>query len=233
MEEDITADLGVWAHEQERLRSRIDLTDQRLAEDLRLIAGVDVAYWTAGEAEQAVACIVVVDAQRHTVLEQVSYHGPVTEPYVPGFLAFRELPLVLKAAERLATAPDLFMFDGNGYLHPRNMGIATHASFELDQPTIGVAKTYYRVAGAEIAPLPAEPGAFADIVKDGEVYGCALRTRANVKPVYVSCGNWVSLETARTVTLSLVERDSRLPIPTRLADIFTHSERKRLQEGGA
>lgn len=150
-----------------------------------------------------------------------------------GFLAFRELPLILKTAKLLETRPDIYIFDGNGYLHPRHMGIATHASFYLNKPTIGIAKTYLRAdKKTDFTEPDKTAGSFTDIVINGEVYGRALRTRTNVKPVFVSVGNYISLDTACKIAMQFTEKDSRIPLPTRYADLETHIARKLLQEDG-
>ena len=146
---------------------------------------------------------------------------------MPGFLAFRELPLILKTTELLESSPDLFIFDGNGYLHPRHMGIATHASFYLNKPTVGIAKTYFRADKKTDYTEPEnEAGSYTDIVINGEIYGRALRTHKNVKPVFVSVGNCISLDTACALAMQLTDRESHIPIPTRLADLETHIERE-------
>ena len=132
--------------EQNEFRNRIKTEDAFDVNEIRLIAGVDLAYWkNENDEEMAVCCIVVIDYNTHQIIEKKHYSGKIEVTYMPGFLAFRELPLVLKTVELLENKPDIYMFDGNGFLHPRNMGIATHASFYLNKPTIGVAKTYFRV----------------------------------------------------------------------------------------
>ena len=85
-------------------------------------------------------CIVIIDYGTKEVVEKVYSYGEIPIPYIPGFLAFRELPLIIEAVKKLTKQPDIYIFDGNGYLHYRHMGIATHASFLLNKPTIGVAK---------------------------------------------------------------------------------------------
>ncbi|MDR3069123.1 MAG: endonuclease V [Cellulomonas sp.] len=220
------------AREQERLARGVSLVNRVDVGALGLVAGVDTAYWTGADGvEQAVCCVVVVDWATHQVVERVQAHGCPTVPYRPGFLAFRELPLVEAAAARLGVVPDLFMFDGNGYLHPRRMGIATQASFVLGCPTLGVAKTYYRVGGVGYQVPEDRVGAWTSIVVDGQVLGAVVRTRQGVKPVFVSCGNWIDLDTAVSVTLGLVEPASRLPVPVRQADLATHQARRQLQAG--
>ena len=194
---------------------------------MRLVAGVDLAYWNSDDAEYAVCCIVIIDAETKEVLEKQHCSGKIEVPYMPGFLAFRELPLILKTVRMLRSDPDLFVFDGNGYLHPRHMGIATHASFSLQKPTVGIAKTYFRVDQKTDYTEPEnEAGSYTDIVIDGEVYGRALRTQKDVRPVFVSVGNFISLDTACALAMKLTDRESHIPIPTRLADLETHIERE-------
>lgn len=214
---------------QKELQKKISLTDSFKTEELKTVAGVDLAYWKKDEKEYAVCCIVVIDFQTHEVIEKQHYSAEIEVPYIPGFLAFRELPLVLKTAEMLDIQPDLYIFDGNGYLHPRHMGIATHASMHLDKPTIGIAKTYFRVdKKTDYIEPDNEAGSFTDITINGEVYGRALRTHKDVKPVFVSSGNHVSLDTACRIALQLTDKESHIPIPTRIADLETHIERLRL-----
>lgn len=213
--------------QQNDLRDRIEPTDKYEKNLVKLIAGIDLAYWKQNEEEYAVCCIVVINFDTHEVIEKKHYSGKIEVPYIPGFLAFRELPLILKTVELLETSPDIFIFDGNGYLHPRHMGIATHASFYLNKPTIGVAKTYFRIDKKTDYTEPEnEVGSYTDIIIDGEVYGRALRTRKSVKPIFISIGNFISLNTACTLALKLIDKDSHIPIPTRLADLETHIARE-------
>ena len=212
---------------QNELKNSISLCDNFDVSDLKTAAGVDLAYWKDGEEEYAVCCIVIIDISTHKVIEKKHFSGRIEVPYIPGFLAFRELPLVIKTVELLETKPDIYVFDGNGYLHPRHMGIATHASFYLDKPTFGVAKSYFRVdKQTDYVEPENEAGSFTDIVIDGEVYGRALRTHKDVRPVFVSVGNNISLETACHLALKLTDKDSHIPVPTRLADLETHIERE-------
>ena len=216
--------------QQNELRDRITVEDSLDVDSLKLIAGVDLAYWQNGDEEYAVCCIVIVDYMTHEIIEKKHYSGKIEVPYMPGFLAFRELPLVQKTVELLENEPDIYMFDGNGYLHPLNMGIATHASFYLNKPTIGVAKTYFRVDNKTDYIEPEKTaGSFTDIIINEKVYGRVLRTHSDVKPVFVSVGNNISLDTATKITMALVEKESHIPVPTRYADLETHIERESLR----
>ncbi|MDE5569769.1 MAG: endonuclease V [Ruminococcus sp.] len=214
---------------QNALRDKISLSNSFELSDIKTIAGVDLAYWkNQNQEEYAVCCIVVVDYITHEVIEKKQYSGKIEVPYIPGFLAFRELPLVLKTVEKLECRPDIYMFDGNGYLHPRHMGIASHASFYLNTPSIGVAKTYFRVDNTDYTEPDYIAGSFTDIVINGEVYGRVLRTHDNVKPVFLSAGNNITLDTATKIALNLTDKESHIPIPTRLADLETHEARRIL-----
>ncbi len=223
-------------HEQEflkiqnDLKSQISCQDSFKIEDLRTVAGVDLAYWKQENQEFAVCCIVVLDYQTGEVLEKQRFQAEITVPYVSGFLAFRELPLILETVKLLQSEPDLYIFDGNGYLHPRHMGIASHAGLLLHKPSIGVAKTYYKVYDTEYTEPEQEAGSYTDIVIQQEVYGRVLRTHANVKPVFLSVGTGISLDTATKVIQHFVTKESRIPSPTRLADLETHLARKEITE---
>ncbi|KMQ16998.1 endonuclease V [Bacillus mycoides] len=215
---------------QNQLASKISLQNSFRLDEIQLVAGVDIAYWSESNIDYGVCCIVVLDYRTKEIIEQVEYMGEIEFPYISGYLAFRELPLILETVNKLKNIPDLYMFDGNGYLHSRHMGIATQASFDLAKPTIGVAKTYLKIKNKDFVVPKNKVGAFTDIVIDGEVYGRALRTRVDVKPVFISCGNWIDLDTATEITMYFVEKNSRLPITTRYADLATHMTRKRLKK---
>ena len=218
---------------QNELRDKIITYDNYDKNSLRLVAGVDLAYWKKGDNEYAVCCIVVIDIDTHEVIEKKHFSGRIEVPYMPGFLAFRELPLILETAKLLENVPDIYIFDGNGYLHPRHMGIATHSSFYLNKPTIGIAKTYFRVdKKTDYTEPDNEAGSFTDIIIDGEVYGRALRTHKDVKPVFISIGNNISLDTACSLALKLTDKESHIPIPTRFADLETHIEREAVTANG-
>lgn len=205
-------------------RNRLEL------DQIKTAAGIDIAYWNGKDCEYAVCCVVVIDIESGRVVEKKSAWGKSVFPYIPGCLAFRELPLVLEAVGNLEQRPDIFMFDGNGILHTRGLGLAAHASFYLDCPTLGVAKHYFKVEGADFTELGIEAGCFSDITLGGAVIGRAVRTKRNVKPVFVSVGNYIDIDTATELVLWLVGDESRIPIPTRYADLETHIRRRELSE---
>lgn len=107
------------------------------------------------------------------------------------------------------------------------MGLATYAGIMLDKPSIGIAKSFYKFAEADYSDLEDESFAYSDIIIENEVYGRVLRTHKGVKPVFLSIGNMVDLETATYITEKLVDKESHIPVPTRYADIMTHEVRKK------
>jgi deoxyribonuclease V len=180
----------------------------------KIVCGIDLAY----KENLAAAVIVTMNHSSRELLEVVYHVEEVTEPYVPGMLAFRELPLILKAWEKLQFDPEVVFFDGNGMLHPRRMGIASHASFFLEKPTIGIAKTYLL---GEHKPLGQKQGEYELIMDKQEEIGAVLRTQTGVKPVYVSVGNLLTLQDAIRVSMEQVGKISRLPEIVRQADIYS------------
>lgn len=214
-------DLEQMSEIQKSLRKKI--TTASLTTPIHYVCGVDTAYF----ADQAITVMIVMDYHKKQILETVWHQDSVTCEYVPGFLAFRELPLFLNAWKKRTIDPDLVFFDGNGILHPQRVGIATHASFFIEKPTIGIAKNYFI---GTYEPPGKEQGSFSYIYDHDEIIGAALRTQTNVKPVYISIGNGLSLENAIQLSMHFVSTQSRIPEITRQADILTRKLRKRLQK---
>ncbi|WP_339253582.1 endonuclease V [Sporosarcina sp. FSL W8-0480] len=200
---------------QEKLAEQLDVSQPLHLHDIQTVAGVDVAYTNSNGIEMGFCYIAVFDLATMEIIDHAESKGHITVPYIPGFLAFRELPLILKAAGNLKNAPDLFLFDGNGILHPRRMGIATQASFFLGTPTIGIAKTFFKVGDSELTELGWKKGNFTDIIEHGEIIGRVLRTSDGVKPVYISPGNQIDMDSSTKIALTLSGSESRLPIPVR------------------
>ena len=214
---------------QRELIDKIQIKNIVEKDEIKTMAGVDLAYWKKDDIEYAVCCIVIIEVESLKVLEQVDFMGKVDFPYIPGCLAFRELPFILEAKKKLQIDPDIYIFDGNGYLHPRHMGIATHAAIYLQKPSIGVAKSYYKIGETDFVMPSNEEYAFTDIIIEGEVYGRVLRTKKDVKPIFISVGNYIDLKTATEIINHCVTKESHIPVPTRLADIETHERRKFYQ----
>ena len=181
---------------------------------LRRVAGADVAFVTRTTVPQALAAVVVFSYPGWEELECAIGSAPLSFPYVPGLLSFREVPAILAALEKLTQPPDLIFCDGQGYAHPRRFGLASHLGVLLDVPTIGCAKS--RLIGEHREPA-ARAGSWTPLTDDGARIGAAVRTRAGSRPVYISCGHRVSL--ARAIALTLEACDGpRVPRPTRRAD---------------
>jgi deoxyribonuclease V len=194
---------------QQALRSRVSTRDP--AGRVRLVAGIDVGYEDAKSVTRA--AVVVLSFPGLELLEQSIARRPTTFPYVPGLLSFREVPAVIDALRELSHIPDLLVCDGQGYAHPRRFGLACHLGVLTGIRAIGVAKT--RLVGTH-QPVPEARGEWQPLVDDEEIIGAVLRTRADVKPVYVSVGHRVSLQRAIAYTLECTPR-YRLPETTRLA----------------
>jgi deoxyribonuclease V len=151
-------------------------------------------------------------------------------PYVSGYLGFREAPALVACWERLEAKPDLLFVDGQGRAHPRRCGIASHLGVVLDVPTIGVAKTL--LCGTVEREVGPTPGDAAAVVDRGETVALAVRTRPGAKPIYVSPGHRVSLETARDWVLRLCD-GRRLPLPIRAAHEAANAQRRLVDAGVA
>lgn len=194
---------------QQELRSRVVLTDQLGL--IRSVAGVDVGFEANGAITRA--GVAVLRFPELELRETVIARRPTVFPYVPGLLSFRELPAVLDALARLREPPDLLLCDGQGIAHPRRLGIASHLGLLVDIPSIGVAKT--RLCGVYEEP-PDSRGAWTHLRIGAETVGGVLRTRSGVRPLYVSSGHRVSLETAIRYVMACCTR-YRLPETTRYA----------------
>jgi deoxyribonuclease V len=195
---------------QERLRGRLALVwDGR---PIASVGGIDVAL--AGD--KARAAIVVLRYPDLAPLAGVTADVPLTFPYIPGLLAFREGPAVLAAWEKLPLKPDLLMFAGQGIAHPRGFGIASHLGLWLERPSIGVAKSRLYGRHAEVGLWPGDRSELHDEHDPARIIGAVLRTREDTNPLYISPGHLIDLEHALAFVLESC-RGYRLPEPTRWA----------------
>lgn len=192
--------------------------------DPRLAGGADVSFERFGK--WGYAAVVVLELASLQTVAQGTAVAELTFPYVPGFLSFRELPAIAAAWERLDLRPDVLVFDGQGTAHPRRFGVACHGGLLLDVPSIGCAKSL--LVGTH-GPLGEESGSTAEIVHRGETVGMAVRTRAGVKPVYVSPGHRMDLPTAVEVVLRLSPR-FREPETTRRSHRLVNDLRRKAGE---
>ncbi|BAY83456.1 endonuclease V [Calothrix parasitica NIES-267] len=196
---------------QEELRKEV-ITEDRFEEPVKYVAGVDMGFEADGTISRAaVAVLSFPDLQ---LQEQSIAKRPTTFPYIPGFLSFREIPAVLDALQKINITPDIILCDGQGLAHPRRLGIACHLGVILDIPTIGVAKSWLI---GDYEEVPQEKGSWKPLIHKDETIGAVLRTRENVKPLYVSSGHRISLPTAIDYVLQCSPK-YRLPETTRIAD---------------
>lgn len=196
---------------QKQLAEAIDINSPITIEAITHVAGVDVSV----KKGISRAAIVVMTFPGLVVVETQTAQIPTPFPYISGLLTFREGAVILQAWEKLNQLPDVAIFDGQGYAHPRRLGIATHMGLWLDIPTVGCGKT--RLVGKPAGELAEEKGSHQPLYHKGEQVGVLLRTRTSVKPVYASAGHHATHQTAADLILACAPR-YRLPEPIRKAD---------------
>ena len=194
---------------QARLRQRVRTSGG--PRRVKLVAGADLAYLADGS--RAWAAVVLWSPADSSVVETVTVSGRPGFPYVPGYLSFREGPLLLRAFKRLQHVPDLVLFDGQGIAHPRGLGLAAHLGVLLDLPSVGCAKS--RLVGEHGEPGPRR-GDWAPLLLEGRRVGAVLRTRESVKPLWISPGHRMGIPQA--VRWALACCRTRVPEPIRLAE---------------
>ncbi len=207
---------------QTRLRASLRL--ERPVGAIRRVAGCDVAY--DEDERRLFAAVVVIDAADPELptLEEASVVGEPAFLYVPGLFSFREVPPILAALERLAGDVDLLIADGHGICHPRGFGLACHLGLAADRPTIGCAKTH--LVGAWDEPAPTRGAASPIVGPDGDELGRVVRTRDGVRPVFVSPGHLIDIESSADWVVRLAAR-FRLPEPIRRADARCREDQRR------
>ncbi len=199
-------DLDELAQIQQKIAKRVVLRDA--VKKLETIAGCDVSF---ARGARACAACAVLDYKSLRVLRQRVVKTKLKFPYIPTFLAFRELEALLKAIE--GQKADVYMVGAQGLAHPRRAGLACHLGVLLNKPALGIAKK--RLCGSAKEP-PNRRGAYSLLKDKGETIGAVLRTCPNAAPVYVSVGHKLSLDTAIRVVTETV-KDHRLPEPLRVA----------------
>ena len=229
---------------QAKLRELWEGTD-RLGET-RTVAGLDASFLLVGsqalrkkatrwnqqrDANRAIGCVVLFRFPQMQEIARAFAIVPLQFPYVPGLLSFREIPALLAALKKLKELPDLLFCDGQGYAHPRRLGLASHLGILLDRPSIGCAKSILIGTHGPLKQMAGSWTALLDEKAGNETIGAAVRTRDGVKPVYVSQGHRVRLETAVRWTLQVTD-GSRIPRPTREADHFASEIKRKLLQGG-
>lgn len=204
---------------QKELRQQLNLST--LQKEITTIGGADISF--NKYSTTVYAGIVVLQFPSLQVIETKAVIDITEFPYIPGLLAFREVPALCKAWETLTITPDVLVLDGHGIAHPRRMGIATHFGLVMQTPTIGCAKS---VLTGKYTDPPNEPGSYTDLIHQNEIIAKVLRTKRNTKPVFVSPGNLISMEQSLHIILQCV-RKYRIPEPTRFAHNFVNEERRK------
>ncbi len=212
--------------EQLELASKLNLKDRIPPQKVKLVAGIDVTFtniWT--NPTTGISCITVFDIQNFQLKEVVYAQKLIDFPYIPTFLAYRELPVILEAYKKLKIKPDVFLVDGQGIIHPRKMGIASHFGVVTDEVSIGVAKS--KLVGDFKEP---ENKRFAakPVYINKELRGYVIRTRKNSKPLFISPGNNISVESSVKVAIRSIKNDYRLPEPIRVAHNLLQEYRRKI-----
>ncbi|VVB89182.1 Endonuclease V [uncultured archaeon] len=205
-------------HSRESLLAAQELVAERVItkddfNELQLIGGVDQAFMD----DKIISGIIVMDYNSLEVVERVHSIEPLSYPYIPIFLSFREGPAIVSAFKKLGTAPDILMVDGAGFNHPRSAGIATHLGVALDVPTIGITKKILCGEGTE----PSLVGEAAQLFyKNGQI-GWLLKSSQRSRPIIVAPGHRVSLDSSLSIVKSCL-RGHKLPEPVRLAHEYAN-----------
>ena len=194
----------------------------KLPSNIKRVAGFDVSYLK--EKNILIAGMVIIDYPSLNLYDSFIITDQINFPYIPGYLSFREAPVLLKLIEKHQQQADVFIFDGHGIAHPRGLGIASHLGVLTNKPSIGCAKKKL-IGDFQIPKL--DKGASTDLIYKGDILGKVLRTKYKVKPVFVSVGHLVSLQEAVSFVLSCTTT-YRLPEPTRLAHNTVYNYRKSL-----
>lgn len=210
---------------QKMLRKKLKLQTSFDKNKVKIIAGCDNTIIKEENLMIAGVILFKFNEDNDLVIIDKSFSkGRICFPYIPGLLSFREIPTLLSAFKRLKTKPDLIFADGQGYAHPRRMGLATHLGIILDIPTIGIAKSRYI---GEFKEPGKRKGSVTDLVDKNEIIGKVFRNRANVKPVFISPGHLVSMNDIICL-VKMVSGKFRIPTPTRTAHIEAGKFRKEL-----
>ncbi len=210
---------------QNQLRNQVELENALEISSIQTIAAADVSF--SRNSTTLFAAIVLYSFPDLRLLNVYKAVSEIHFPYIPGYLSFREIPVLLKAFEQLPDDVDLILCDGQGIAHPRRFGLASHVGVLLDKPAIGCAKSLF--IGTYEEPK-ASAGSYSTLHHNNEDIGVVLRTRDNVKPVYVSPGHKTTIQQAREIISACVKK-YRIPIPLRSAHIEVNRYRKEVEEG--
>ncbi len=204
---------------QEKLRQNISLINS--IRKVKSVAGADVSYSRKGG--EGIAAMVVLSYPDLDLMDEAFARGEVSFPYIPGLLSFREAPLLIEVFQRLQCIPDVILYDGQGIAHPRSLGLASHMGLFLELPSVGCAKK--KLVG-DFEEVGLQPGNTTPLTIEGKIIGAVIRTRRGVKPVFVSPGHLIDLESSIELVLKTC-RGFRLPEPLRRAHLMVKRIRSR------
>jgi deoxyribonuclease V len=208
-------DLGKLKKEQEKLAKSLRIEDSINFELAERIAGVDNIFFR----NKTISVIVVLDSD-FEVLEQEYFSDKVRFPYISGFRAYRELPSMVQAFNKLDEKPDVVFIRAHGILHPRGLGLASHFSLAVNVPVVGIADFLL------VGKIKGE-----DVLLDGKVAGKVVKTKEGAKPLFVSPGNMISLESAAELVRKFTREPHKLPEPLRLTKRYAKEVRKEIFKG--
>lgn len=221
-------DLHLWnIPYEEAVKVQRDLSSKVILEpfktEVNLVAGADVSYSKGSDI--LFAGVIVMKVPEMKIIEKATAVGRVDFPYMPGFLSFRESPILIKAFEKINNVPDVVIFDGQGIAHPRHLGIASHLGLIIDLPSIGCAKN---ILVGKYGDVGNESGDYSPIIFKNSIVGVALRTKQNVLPVFVSPGHKIDVPSALAVVMKTC-CGYRLPEPVRQAHVLVNKMRASYQ----
>lgn len=203
---------------QASLSDRI-IFDDKLPARISFVGGVDVAYTD----DISIGVVVVLDFENLKVVESQAVFRKTVFPYIPTLLSFREIPPIVPGVRALGTLPDLLLVEGHGFAHPHRCGFASHLGLVVDAPTIGVAKNKLIGKTADVTS-----GGYTEIADQGEIVGAEVVTKDKCRPIYVSVGHMVSLETAVRIVKHCTS-NNRIPEPIRIAHETASAEKRKLE----
>ena len=203
---------------QEKLKKKIILNDV-LPQKIKTIAGVDQAFLD----DRIISAIVVCETPFMNVLEKKYVIDKIDFPYIPGFLSFREGPSIIKVFKKLRNKPDVLLVDGNGILHTRGIGLASHVAILLDVSTIGIAKSLLCGKFKKVKRV----GSYSPVIYGGKTIGYAYKSKEKCKSIFISPGHKISLNTSIKIVKGCI-REYKLPIPLRLAHVYANEIKMKL-----
>ncbi len=218
-------DLQKLKEEQITLSKRLNIKDVIKLENIRFVGGIDLTYvdiWK--NPTMGIACVAVYDLKKKEIVDAYFAEKEVYFPYIPTFLAYRELPLVLEVFKKIKKRVDAFLLDGMGIMHPRRMGIAAHFGVLTNTVSVGCAKSF--LIGDYKEPKNVQ-FSYEDVRVNGELVGYVLRAKKNAKPIFVSPGNNISFISALKLVVNSID-GYKIPQPIRFAHNFLQNYRRDL-----